>query len=303
LPKATQYEFLALLGAALSATTVATSRRSIVAGLPHGVRAGPATNAVRRFPAALVRRQRQFPRRICRKVLHPATESEQALHGRQHFAAHMKKMFQLAGDSADTAAAKAAAVLDFETILAKASMDRVSMRDPAKRYHIMTRAQLKGLTPWDWDGLFLGLGTPAFDTLNVSQPDYFKQIALTLAMDSAQPWKAYFEYHLLRTAAPTLPKVFEDEDFDFWERYLTGAKEPRPRSARCVVVVDRSLGDLLAPLSMWLTKRLQSGKCCWGWGVGSGAMPSLAMARAASRLSVARTSSVGGPPGRSSQIP
>ncbi len=42
-----------------------------------------------------------------------------------------------------------------------------------------------------------------------------------------------------------LPAAFEDEDFDFWQRYLTGAKQPRPRAARCVVAVDRSLGDLL----------------------------------------------------------
>ncbi len=164
---------------------------------------------------------------------------------RARFAAHMKNMFQLAGDSADTAAAKAAVVLDFETILAKASIDRVALRDPAKRYHIMTRAELKGLSPWDWDALFAGMGAPPFDTLNVAQPDFIQQIAINLPQDSADPWKAYFEYHLLRASAPMLPKAFEDEDFDFWQRYLTGAKEPRPRTARCVVAVDRSLGDLL----------------------------------------------------------
>jgi putative endopeptidase len=164
---------------------------------------------------------------------------------RAHFAAHMGNMFQLAGDSADAAAAKAAAVLDIETILAKASLDRVSLRDPDKRYHILTRAALKALSPWDWDGLFQGIGAPPFDTLNVSQPDFIKQIALTLPRDSVEPWKAYFEYHLLRANAAMLPAAFVDEDFDFWQRYLTGAKQPRPRTARCVAAVDRSLGDLL----------------------------------------------------------
>jgi len=159
--------------------------------------------------------------------------------------AHMKKMFQLAGDSADEAAAKAAAVLDFETILAKASVDRVTLRDPDKSYHIMTRAQLKGLSPWDWDALFGALGAPAFDSLNVSQPDFIRQIAVTLPTDSAEPWKAYFEYHLLRASAAMLPAAFENEDFDFWQRFLAGAKQPRPRNMRCVAAVDRSLGDLL----------------------------------------------------------
>ena len=56
----------------------------------------------------------------------------------------MTKMFQLAGDSAESAAQTAQMVLDFETILAKASMDRVSMRDPNKTYHMMTKKEAGG---------------------------------------------------------------------------------------------------------------------------------------------------------------
>ncbi len=39
--------------------------------------------------------------------------------------------------------------------------------------------------------------------------------------------------------------MFENEDFDFWQRTLTGVAQPRPRQFRCVQVVDRGLGDLL----------------------------------------------------------
>src|ERR1035438_6153633 len=52
-------------------------------------------------------------------------------------------------------------------------------------------------------------------------------------------------YHLLRQSAAALPEAFESETFDFWSRYLSGAKEQRPRTARCVATVDRQLGDLL----------------------------------------------------------
>ena len=45
---------------------------------------------------------------------------------RQRFVEHMAKMFQLAGDSPEAAAAKAKLVLDFETLLAKDSLDRVA---------------------------------------------------------------------------------------------------------------------------------------------------------------------------------
>ena len=164
---------------------------------------------------------------------------------RQRFVAHAAKMFQLAGEPADPAAVKAQAVLDFETILAKASADRVTLRDPDKRYHILSRAQLKALSPWDWDGYFKAVGAAAFETLNVSWPDFIKQIASSLPADSTEPWKAYFTYHVLRENAAELPQAFEDEAFDFWQRYLSGVKEPRPRSMRCVASTDRMLGDLL----------------------------------------------------------
>ncbi len=173
---------------------------------------------------------------------------------RQRFLAHMTKMFQLEGESAETSAQAARLVLDLETILAKASMDRVSLRDPNKTYHILTRSQLAELAPnFAWDQYFQATGAPAFQTLNVSQPDYIKQIAVDLANSSIDSWRAYFAYNLLRSSAPTLPEAFENEAFDFWNRYLSGAREQRPRTARCVATVDRELGDLLGQKYIELT--------------------------------------------------
>ena len=165
---------------------------------------------------------------------------------RERYVKHVQNMFQLAGDAPDAAAAKAKEVLDFETALARVSIDRVSMRDPKKRYHIMTRAELASLTgpDVDWDGYFKAIGAPPFETLNVSTPDFFKQLSEHRPGD-LDAWKAYFEYHLLHARATELPAAFENENFDFWGRYLTGAKEQRPRNMRCVQAVDRGLGDLL----------------------------------------------------------
>jgi predicted metalloendopeptidase len=165
---------------------------------------------------------------------------------RARFQEHVKKMFQLAGDSAEAAGAKAQMVLDLETVLAKDAMDRVSMRDPNKTYHMMSMKDVAALTPgFPWDRYLAATGAPAFDTANVSQPDYFKQINNDLAGKPIEAWRAYFGYHLLRQSAAALPEQIENESFDFWSRYLSGTKEQRPRSARCVANVDRQLGDLL----------------------------------------------------------
>lgn len=165
---------------------------------------------------------------------------------RKHFVEHMQKMFQLAGDAPEAAAAKAQSVLEFETVIARASADRVSMRDPNKRYHIMTKQELASLAPsFDWEGYFKLMNAPSFQTLNVTGPDFVKQMEATIPQQSGEAWRAYFEYHVLRARANELPDAFEKESFDFWGRYLTGAKEQRPRQFRCVQMVDRQLGDLL----------------------------------------------------------
>jgi endothelin-converting enzyme/putative endopeptidase len=165
---------------------------------------------------------------------------------RRRFEEHMRNMFQLAGDSSEAATARARVVLDVETKLAQISSDRISMRVPEKNYHIYGRKELSALaSSFDWQAYFRAAGAPDFDSLNVGQPDYFRQLAALLGSQPIAVWKDYLEYHLLRSAAPRLSEAFEQEDFSFWGRDLGGAKEPRPRASRCLQDVDRQLGDLL----------------------------------------------------------
>ncbi|HLK50657.1 MAG TPA: M13 family metallopeptidase [Bryobacteraceae bacterium] len=165
---------------------------------------------------------------------------------RRRFQEHVKKMLQLAGESADAAAVHAQAVLALEIRLARASADRVSLRVPEKNYHILSTSELAAVAPdFAWDAYFTGSGAPRFATLNVGQPDYFRQLETLLRTEPVESWKIYLAYHLIRESASRLSEPFEREDFDFWDRYLGGAKEPRPRASRCLQDVDRELGDLL----------------------------------------------------------
>jgi predicted metalloendopeptidase len=165
---------------------------------------------------------------------------------RQRYLQHVKNMFVLAGDAAETAAAKAQMVLDCETIIANVSADRVTMRDPNKTYHVMSRQELAAMAPaFPWAAYFEATGAPAFDSLNVSQPDFVKQVMETLPSQGMAAGQAYFAFHVLHNAAPNLAGPFEMENFDFWQRYLAGVQEPRPRETRCAATTDSALGDLL----------------------------------------------------------
>jgi putative endopeptidase len=165
---------------------------------------------------------------------------------RAKYLAHVRKMFELAGTPAAAAEAQAKAVLEIETSLAKASLDRVARRDPYKNYHKLTRKELAALSPsFDWNRYFVASAAPAFDSLNVQNPDFIRDVQALLKSESLDNWKAYLTWHLLHTAAPMLPKAFEEEDFDFFRRTLAGQKEQQPRWKRCVSATDADLGEAL----------------------------------------------------------
>ncbi len=157
---------------------------------------------------------------------------------------NLKATFVLLGDTPEQASAEAAAVLKIETALAQGSMDRVVMRDPAKRYHVMTVAQLQALTPdYDWKLYLSGIGMGAIPTLNVSSPDFDKTVNAELDGESLEAWKSYLRWHAVHGAAPLLSHPFVETNFDFFSKTLNGQAEEQPRWKRCTRLTDAALGE------------------------------------------------------------
>jgi putative endopeptidase len=163
---------------------------------------------------------------------------------RGQYVDHVTKMFVLLGDTPEKAAEEAKSVMSIETALAKGSMERVELRDPAKRYHIMTTEQLQTLTPdYDWPVYLKSVKIGEFKTLNVSTPDFFKAMNAEINAASLDSIKSYLRWHALRTAAPALSKPFVDENFNFFSATLQGQKEQTPRWKRCTRATDAALGE------------------------------------------------------------
>ena len=168
---------------------------------------------------------------------------------RQKYLDHVQKMFELAGDKPEVAAAEAKTVLAVETGLAKASMDRTARRDPKNRDHMMPATEIVTVAPnFDLTQYFADSGAPKFTSLNVTNPDFFKTVNDQLSSVPLDDWKTYLRWRTLDTDAPLLPKAFVDEDFQFNGAYLSGQKEIEPRWKRCVKSTDRGLGMALGEL-------------------------------------------------------
>ncbi len=168
---------------------------------------------------------------------------------RQKLVEHVQKMFELAGDKPEVAAAEAKTVLQVETGLAKAAMDRTVRRDPKVLDHMMTEEQAAALAPsFELTRYFAESGAPKFTSLNVSNPDFFKQVDQQLDAVPLDEWKTYLRWRTLDSYATVLPQPFVDENFQFFGNYMSGQKEIEPRWKRCVHSTDGALGMALGEL-------------------------------------------------------
>ena len=165
---------------------------------------------------------------------------------REKYVEHVSRILQLIGDKPEEADAKAKTILSLETSLATASLDRVARRNPHLTYHKETVTDLEALTPnFDFKQYFSDRGAPAFSTLNVAVPDFFKTLNATLASTKLEDLKSYLIWHYVSTNAELLSEPFVNENFDFYSRYLVGAQKLEPRWKRCVNLTDDGLGEAL----------------------------------------------------------
>jgi putative endopeptidase len=169
---------------------------------------------------------------------------------RAKYEEHVRAMFDLLdkaqGKAAANPGAREKAVMTVETALAKASLDRVQRRNPDNTYHIMTVDALVALDPdFAWKKYFAEIGIAPIATLNVSVPEFIKSMNSLLESASLEDLQAYFTWHALNANANLLTKDFQDEEFRFTGKTLSGTKEMQPRWKRCVEGTDRALGEAL----------------------------------------------------------
>ena len=173
-------------------------------------------------------------------------EDPQSVELRQKYLAHVQRMLELAGEKPDRAKTDAAAILRFETELAKGSLDLVSRRDPEKVYHKMGKAELVALAPgFRWNEYFAAAGSPPFQSINVSYPEFVKTLNAAIENNSLPDLKTYLTWHLLHSTAAMLPTPFTQENFNFYGKILSGTETMRPRWKRCVDFTDAELGESL----------------------------------------------------------
>ena len=168
---------------------------------------------------------------------------------RNAFRAHVQKMYQLAGF--DEAAAKKGVevVMDVETRLAKAFRSRTELRNPHANYNKMTLEELKKNYPtFDWDAYLSALDLKDVQEVIVGQPASLKAAAEILDTLPLEQQGLYLQWKLIDAAAGTLNDAMAEQNFDFYQRTMSGTQEMQPRWKRAVSTVSSALGEAVGQM-------------------------------------------------------
>ena len=163
---------------------------------------------------------------------------------RDKYVQYVSNILQLSGVPAAEASSDAQTILSMETALANGAMDIVLRRDPKNLNNHMTLEQLQRLTPsFNWSRYLAAMQAPASPTYLVLAPDFYRAVEKLIASESADHWRTYLRYSLLRMSASSMSQPFVDANFNFFSRTLFGAQQIQPRWRRCSNYADSDLGE------------------------------------------------------------
>jgi len=168
---------------------------------------------------------------------------------RNKYVQHVMAMMKLSGDNENEARMHANTIVEMETALAQASMDRVTMRDPYKVYNKFSLAQFNVSTPGlNWKNILADMWVKNQDTILVATPDFFSAMADMFLKRPIADWKVYLKWHMIHRNAGFLGTAFDQENFNFYGRTLRGQQEQKPRWKRILAVVDGAVGEQLGKM-------------------------------------------------------
>ena len=163
------------------------------------------------------------------------------------YQAHIAKMLTLAGEA--NGAARAKAIVDFETAIAKASWTRIESRDATKTYNKMTVAQLQKLAPGiDFAAMFKAGGAQNVTEVVVAQPSAVAAISRLVAAAPIGVLRDQLIFKALGNFADVLPKPLDDERFAFYGTTLGGTPQQEERWKRAVQFTSGALDDEVSKL-------------------------------------------------------
>lgn len=169
---------------------------------------------------------------------------EKSVHARKEYKKFIAKQMKNFGISVD-----AEKLYKFEERMAKSFYPKEKLRDPHANYHKMSVAEVREKFPgFDWDTYLETRGASAAKFININQPEAISESIAIMGDTDFDLIKTYLKYRIVLAAGAMLDDATYDISFDFYNRFLAGQIEPKPRWKRAVAMLDGSLGEEIGHL-------------------------------------------------------
>ncbi len=169
-------------------------------------------------------------------------EDEKSAQLRTEYLKYMTVMLTETG--ADNAAARAQAVLDFETQFAVSHWTPVKRRNRDLTYNKMTKAELIAFAPgFDWHAMLEASGLGDQTNFVVRETDALQGLAKTFGETDLDVIKDYLVISYVGRNSAILPSAIDQASFNFYSKALRGTEVQRERWKRGVGQVSGALGE------------------------------------------------------------
>ncbi|WP_321826529.1 M13 family metallopeptidase [Maribacter dokdonensis] len=177
-------------------------------------------------------------------------EDEKSIEIREEYKKHVSRMLQKLGDSEADANKAADKILALETQLAEPRLNKVERRDARNYNNPRTVAEVdEMMSTIDMKKMISDLGiTKKFDTLLVTQLRYTEALDKFLKTTPIEDIKTLIRWDTFNSAAGKLTTEIETANWEFYSKYLRGAKEQRPADERALATVNGTVGEALGQL-------------------------------------------------------
>ena len=170
------------------------------------------------------------------------TDSPKMADLRTKYQQHIAAMLKLAGYA--DADARAAKVFALETEIARSHASREDSADVLKGNNNWTLKDFSAKAPgMDWAAFFKAAKLGGQNKFIVWHPGAVKGSAALVNSTDVATWKDFLAFHTVNHFAPTLPKAFADQRFEFYGNALSGTPQQSVRWKRALGATNAALDE------------------------------------------------------------
>ena len=172
------------------------------------------------------------------------TDDEKSEEIRVKYVEHVGKMFDLAGLPDGTSAAQT--IMALETRIAGKHVKKEDARNWAENYNKVALADLSDVMPnFNWDGYLGEAGIADIDAVVIFMTGYLGDLDEIIQTTDIGTWKTYLSWVAVNTTAGLLNEELDQQNFEFYNKTLSGVEEQQELWRRGVNIVNGTLGEVV----------------------------------------------------------